>query len=306
MTLGTVVIGGGSGFIGRAICRVLRKVGYNVVVISRQPGLETMSWNELTQNGLPYSCEAVINVAGQNVLDPTRRWTPGFQQNVYASRVHTTRLLAEEITKMSQPPKVFGTISGVGFYQPSETTTNTEESHGGDHDYFSRLCSSWEEASELPDNLNVRQFIIRSGVVLGRSGGIIKQIYWPFYLGLGGPISSGKQYFPWIHIEDIAGLFAHGIQSEKVYGVLNGVAPQVVTNKEFTKALSRAMWRPALFSLPRFALKLAFGDERAAMMIEGQKVIPKRTLESGYEFQYPTIEEACRHCAHAFVNLSEY
>jgi len=213
-------------------------------------------------------------------------------------------LLAQEIENMPKPPKVFGVISGVGFYKPSETASYTEESDGGNHDYLSRLCSNWEEASQLPAHLNVRHFVIRSGVVLGRSGGIISQLYWPFYSGLGGPIASGKQYFPWIHIEDIAGLFTYAIQSEKVHGVLNGVAPQVVTNGEFTKALARAMWRPALLPLPSFAVKLAFGEERATMMIEGQKVIPKRTLESGYKFIYPTIEEACKECSHTFIDIS--
>lgn len=145
-----------------------------------------------------------------------------------------------------------------------------------------------------------------SGVVLGRSGGIISQIYWPFYFGVGGRIASGKQFFPWIHIEDIAGLFAHGIQSEKVYGVLNGVAPQTVTNIEFTKALARAMWRPALFTQPSFVLKLAFGDERASMMIEGQKVVPQRTLETGYQFKYPTIKDACKSCAYTIIDAYEY
>ncbi|KFM67311.1 hypothetical protein X975_10040, partial [Stegodyphus mimosarum] len=304
MVAGTIVVGGGTGFIGRAITRKLKEIGYDVLLISRQPSLNAISWNDLASEGLPKSCVAVINVAGQNVLDPTRRWTPGFQQNVYASRVHTTRLLAEEIKKMSKPPNVFGVISGVGFYKASETETYTEDSTGGNHDYFSQLCSSWEEASLLPDDVNVRRFIVRSGVVLGRSGGIISQIYWPFYFGLGGPIASGKQYMPWIHIEDIAGIFLHGIQTDSVKGILNGVSPQIITNYEFAKALSRAMWRPCLFPLPEFAINLAFGKERASMMTQGQKVLPKRTLESGYEFKYPDIESACAECAHSFVDPS--
>jgi len=306
MTLGTVVIGGGSGFIGRAIRNKLQNIGYKVLTISRQPELYAISWSDVAKEGLPSSCVAVINVAGQNVLNPRRRWTPGFQQNVYASRINTTKLLADEIQKMATPPKVFGVISGVGYYEPSETMTYTEDSPGGNHDYFSRLCFNWEEASMLPSTPNVRRFIVRSGVVLGRSGGIIQQIYWPFYLGLGGPIATGKQYFPWIHIEDIAGIFVHGVQSDVVEGVLNGVAPETITNHEFTKAIARAMWRPSFFPLPKFAIDLAFGKERARMMTEGQKVQPKRTLEKGYSFIYPDITSACQECAHVFLDLTKY
>ncbi|GIY00124.1 hypothetical protein CDAR_501551 [Caerostris darwini] len=303
MTLGTVVIGGGSGFIGRAIGRKLKNIGYEVLTISRQPGLYAMTWNDLTDNGLPKSCVAVINVAGQNVLDVTRRWTPGFQQNVYASRINTTKLLAEEIQKMTNPPKVFGVISGVGYYKASETENYTEDSPGGgNHDFFTKLTTEWEAASTMPVDSKIRRFIVRSGVVLGRSGGMINQLYLPFYFGLGGPIGTGKQYFPWIHIEDMAGIFVHGIRSENMEGIYNGVSPQIITNKEFTKALARAMWRPAFIPLPPFALELAFGKERANMMLEGLKVTPKRTLESGYKFEYPDIKSACKQCAYLFID----
>ncbi|GBN86024.1 Epimerase family protein SDR39U1 [Araneus ventricosus] len=163
MTLGTVVIGGGTGFIGRAIGKKLKNIGYEVLTVSRQPDLYSMSWNDLSHDGLPSSCVAVINVAGQNVLDPKRRWTPGFQQNVYASRIHTTQLLAEQIQKMKAPPRVFGVISGVGYYRTSQTETYTEDSPGGNHNYFSKLAADWEAASTLPPDLNVRRFIVRSG-----------------------------------------------------------------------------------------------------------------------------------------------
>ncbi|KAG8196201.1 hypothetical protein JTE90_007929 [Oedothorax gibbosus] len=295
MSLGTVVVGGGSGFIGKAIIRKLRQSGYEALTISRQPELNSISWTDLERKGLP-DCVAVLNVAGQNVLDPKRRWTPGFQQNVYASRVRTTRLLAQEIQKKSNPPKVFGVISGVGFYESRDDVTHTEDSPGGNHDYFSKLCTDWEEASTLPNDLKVRRFVVRSGVVLGRSGGMIQQIYWPFYFGLGGPVGSGKQPFPWIHIEDISGIFLHGISSDSASGVMNGVAPELATNGEFSKALARSMWRPCLFPLPEFVLNLAFGKERAAMMTTGPKVLSKRTLESGYKFQYPDLKSACKAC----------
>lgn len=301
MALGTVVIGGGSGFIGSAISKALRQIGYEVVIVSRQPGLNAISWNELRSDGLPKSSVAVINVAGQNVLDPTRRWTPGFKQNVFSSRVNTTKLLAGAIKDMPNPPKIFATISGVGYYKPSATEEYKEDSPGGDYDFFSRLCSEWEKAGCLPEELKVRRVIIRSGIVLGREGGMIKQLFWPFYFGIGGSVSSGKQYMPWIHIADIAGIFTHCIQSDDIDGVLNGVAPQIITNGEFTKAFAQSLWRPALIPLPQFALNLAFSEERAVMMTEGQKVIPHRTLQSGYEYKFPDINSACKDCARVFA-----
>lgn len=125
---------------------------------------------------------------------------------------------------------------------------------------------------------------------------MVKQLYWPFYFGLGGPVGSGKQYMPWIHIDDIVGIFTHSIESDNVQGVLNGVAPQTITNGEFSKELAKAMWRPGLLPMPVFALNLAFDKERAVIMTEGQKVIPKRTLESGYSYKYPNIQSAIKQC----------
>ena len=136
-----------------------------------------------------------------------------------------------------------------------------------------------------------------SGVVLGRDGGMIQQIYWPFFFGTGGPISSGRQWFPWIHVADIAGLVTHAIINDNVSGVLNGVAPQTCTNGEFTKAFASAMWRPALIPVPAFVMNTVYGPERGKIILEGQKVIPKRTLETGYKFAFPDLTSACKDVA---------
>ena len=138
--------------------------------------------------------------------------------------------------------------------------------------------------------------------MLGREGGMIKQLFWPFFLGLGGPVGSGQQYMPWIHVEDIARLFCHAIQKNHVSGVLNGVAPQVITNGEFAKTFARQMWRPAVIPLPLFAINWAFSEERAKIMTEGQRVIPKRTLESGFKYKYPDIETACQQVSRVIYN----
>ena len=132
------------------------------------------------------------------------------------------------------------------------------------------------------------------GVVLGRRGGMIEQLYWPFFFGLGGPVASGQQYLPWIHLHDIVRLFLFAIENKPVEGVLNGVAPNIITSSQFAKAFGRSLWRPAFLPLPEFAANILLGNERAKMLTCGQKVIPKRTLELGFSYNYPTISEACK------------
>lgn len=292
--LGTVVIGGGTGFIGTALSHSLKRRGYDVLIVSRKPGVYRMTWSDLNQKGLPNSTTAVVSLAGQNVLDPTRRWTEGFKQNVWASRINTTKYLAEAIKVSNIKPKVFVTASGVGFYPPNQDEVYDEDGPGGDFDFLSHLCYDWENAANLPSHLDVRTVKIRIGVVLGRQGGMIKQLIFPFYMGFGGPVGSGDQPMPWIHVEDIVGIFIHAIESENVTGIVNGVAPQIITNKEFATAFGKALWRPSIVPLPTFAINMLFSEERGKIMTEGQKVIPKKALRTGYSFKYPNITCAAK------------
>ena len=140
-------------------------------------------------------------------------------------------------------------------------------------------------------------YFIISGVVLGRNGGMIQQIFLPFYIGTGGPVGSGKQYMPWIHLKDMANLFLFAIQNKDVSGIVNGVAPETITNGQFTKAFASSLWRPAFIPLPTFALNLLFSEERAKIMTEGQKVIPKKALNYGFKYEYPNIESATKEFA---------
>ena len=136
------------------------------------------------------------------------------------------------------------------------------------------------------------------GLVLGREGGAIANLIFPFWMGVGGPVGSGKQWFPWIHVEDVAGIFTHAIENSHVTGVLNAVAPEQNTNKEFASAFGRALWRPAIFPLPGFVLSCVYGSERAKVMTDGQCVVPERTLALGYQFIYPDLDSACKEFAH--------
>lgn len=264
-----------------------------MTLISRKPGPDRITWDELARSGLP-CCDAAVNLAGANILNPLRRWNEAFQKEVVSSRLETTQMLASTISKAPQPPKTWILVTGVAYYQPSLTAEYDEDSPGGDFDFFSNLITKWEAAARLPGDYT-RQVVVRSGVVLGRGGGAIGHMLLPFRLGLGGPIGSGRQFFPWIHISDLAGILAHALEARHVQGVLNGVAPApTTTNAEFAQALGAALGRPAFIPLPTTVVQAIFGRERAIMMLEGQKVVPRRTLATGYQYSFPKLESALK------------
>ncbi|XP_009271522.1 PREDICTED: epimerase family protein SDR39U1 isoform X1 [Aptenodytes forsteri] len=222
-------------------------------------------------------------------------WGDAFCREVISSRVETTRTLAKAIADAEQPPRAWVLVTGVGYYRPSPTAEYTEDSPGGDFDFFSRLVSSWEAAALIPGS-PARGVVVRSGVVLGRGGGAVSQMLWPFRLGLGGPLGSGLQPFPWIHIRDLAGIVCHALESECLQGVLNGVSPSspATSNGTFAQELAAALGRPALLPVPAWAVRAVFGAERAVMLLEGQRVVPKHTLESGYHFVFPDLSGALK------------
>lgn len=292
-----ILIGGGSGFIGQSLSRLLKSRGHQVTIISRQPGQQKITWADVSTKGLP-PCDAVVNLAGENVLNPLRRWTEQFKQEVIASRIETTRTITQAISQSQSPPHTWVVVTGVGYYPPSQTQQYSENSPGGNTDFLSRLVRDWEATAELPgtEGEPATQLVkVRTGVVLGRNGGALPKMLWPFWLCLGGILGSGKQPFPWIHIEDLCRLVCHTIEQEgKVGGILNAVSPSSVTdtNADFTGALSKAMGRPAFLFTPGFAIQLLFGSDRAPMLLEGQRVVPQRTLQSGFSFLYTDLDSA--------------
>ncbi|KAJ8713463.1 hypothetical protein PYW07_013833 [Mythimna separata] len=291
-----VLIGGGTGFIGGHLGDLLTSKGYNVLNVARMPATNNISWTKLEREGLPKRSLAVVNCAGQQFMDFTKSWTPGFKQNVQNSRVYTTKALAKAINTSNDKPKVFVVVTGVGAYEPSENATYDELSPTTGRDFFSRLTVEWEKAAHVDPP--VRLVIIRSGAVIGRWGGMIKNMFLPFYLGLGGRIGSGKQYLPWIHIDDLTRLIQFSIENDAVTGVLNGVAPQVITNDDFTRSFARALKRPAFLPVPETMLNMLLHSERAMIMTKGQHVVPKRVLEYGFKYKYADIDDACKEVAH--------
>ncbi|XP_063769558.1 epimerase family protein SDR39U1 isoform X2 [Pseudophryne corroboree] len=292
-----VLVGGGSGFIGQSLAQLLKKRGHKVTIISRHPGEHRITWTDISKKGLP-PCDSVVNLAGENVLNPLRRWTEQFKLEVTASRIETTRTLAQAIGQSQNPPRSWVVVTGVGYYPPSQTQQYSEYSPGGEADFLSRLVRDWEAAAQLPlqDGKPITQLVkVRSGVVLGRNGGALPAMLWPFRLCLGGTVGSGNQPFPWIHIEDLCRLLVQTVEQEDGDGgILNAVSPSSITdtNADFTRALSRSLGRPALLFTPAFAVKLLLGNDRASMLLEGQKVSPQRTLQSGFSFLYPDLDSA--------------
>ncbi|XP_032890442.1 epimerase family protein SDR39U1 [Amblyraja radiata] len=298
-----VLIGGGSGFVGSALSRLLRSKGHEVEFVSRRPGAG-VTWTHVASRGLP-PCDAVVNVAGANILNPLRRWSRSFQQEVVLSRVETTRTLSKAISLCPHPPRSWVLLTGVGYYQPSLREEYHEGSVGGDFDFFSRLVGDWESAARLPEGIGrlVRQVVVRAGVVLGREGGALPPMLLPFRMGLGGPLGSGLQPFPWIHVEDLAGILLHALEGGgrrlgEVEGVLNGVAPSRCTQGEFAEALAGSLGRGARLRVPAALVQAALGSERALLLLQGQWVEPRRTLASGYRYRFPRLQAAIDNLLH--------
>ncbi|XP_037313576.2 epimerase family protein SDR39U1 [Pungitius pungitius] len=295
-----VLIGGGSGFVGRELTRLLRHKGHEVTVISRQPGPGKITWAELESHGLP-PCEGAVNLAGENLMNPLRWWNESYKKDLFSSRIDTTKSMAQAIAASPSPPHSWVLVSGVACYKPSLTAEYTEDTEWTPFDILSQLVKEWEASALLPEDVtkNTKQVVIRSGAVLGRDGGAMKQMLLPFWLGLGGTLGSGGQPFPWIHVSDLAGIIAESLEppaapTSPSPQVLNGVAPALSTNLEFTKELGRVLRRPTVFPVPGLVMNALMGSERAVVLLQGQKVVPKRTQEAGYVYRYPDLTSALK------------
>ncbi|XP_028831869.1 epimerase family protein SDR39U1 isoform X2 [Denticeps clupeoides] len=232
-------------------------------------------------------------------MNPLRWWNDQYKKDLLTSRVDSTRTMAKAIASSSSPPHAWILVTGVACYKPSPTAQYDEESRWTPFDFLSQLVKDWEEAARLPEDIAkvTRQVIIRPGAVLGRDGGAMKQMLTPFWLGLGGTLGSGRQPFPWIHVSDLASIIMHALDPPTKPPstgpeVFNGVAPAQNTNYEFTKQLGRVLRRPTIFPVPEFVINSLLGAERAAILTQGQKVTPKSTLASGFQYQYPDLTSA--------------
>jgi uncharacterized protein (TIGR01777 family) len=273
-----ITILGASGFVGRALSAALTKRGDVVRTASLRDPARAADASD--------GSDAVVNLAGAPVAE---RWTDERKRLITQSRVDLPHAYLTALERVSKRPTIYVSASGIGYYGISRTATFTETSPPGD-DFLARVCSAWESEANAATALGMRVAIVRTGLALGRDGGVLAKLLPLFRTGLGGPVASGLQWYSWIHLDDLIGIYLLAI--DRYTGVLNATAPNPVTNRDFTHALAAAVHRPALFPAPEFALKLVFG-EGAYMVSEGQRVLPEATLAAGYTFRYPEINAAC-------------
>jgi uncharacterized protein (TIGR01777 family) len=293
-----ILVSGATGLIGRSICQTLTSQDHTVVGLSRSArkpaGLavaEIHQWD--TQTGPPPEAalsgvDAVVNLAGEPI--DARRWDDQQKRLIRDSRVLTTKNLVDGLRSMDSKPGVLVSGSAVGFYGNREDEQLEETSPPGSG-FMSEVCQEWEGEAGRASEFGVRVVQVRTGVVLSSEGGALKKMLGPFKLGLGGPLGSGKQWFPWIHIADITGIFCHAILTGSMSGPVNGVAPEAVTNAEFTRELARALHRPAFLPVPELALRVLVG-EMAEVLFDSQRVVPAAALAAGYEFHHPLLAQA--------------
>lgn len=310
-----VLIGGGSGFIGSALSKALLERGDRVTLISRTSGENRMTWDELATNGLP-QCDVVVNLAGQHILNLNRPWNDAYRHEVLSSRIKTTTTLVDAINASQNPPEVFVSTAGKCFYGTRELDSSEpipeldEDSAPMGMDFPAELVSQWEAAAAGVDATRVRHVKMRIGVVLGhierkshigklwrigRARDFLPIIRLPFCLGIGAGIGRGTQMFPWVHIDDMVGVLLHVIDHQETRGRYNAVSPGIVDNAGFTKAFAEKLGRRVLWSIPEWLIRFVVGDERSSILLRGQLVRPKRTLEAGYVFKYPDIDTALTH-----------
>jgi len=301
-----IIITGGTGFIGRALAAELAGAGYEVVVLSRNPeqatrlpaGVRAAKWDGRTAvgwGGLVEGALAVVNLAGENLAGRgflPARWTPERKALIRNSRLEAGAAVLAAVTAAQAKPRVVIQASGIGHYGSRADKAVTEANPAGD-DFLARLTVEWEASTAGVVRQGVRHVSIRTGVVLSPHEGALKQLLLPFKLFVGGPMGSGQQGFSWIHPADEVAAIRFLIESEQAQGPFNLCAPQPLTNAEFARVLGKVLGRPSWLPVPGFALRLALG-EVAAMVLEGQKALPRKLLDLGFRFRFPDAESALR------------
>jgi hypothetical protein len=287
-----ILITGGTGFIGQALCPRLHAAGHEVVVLTRQssPRLPPGVAQAVTRIGeLDASTfDAVVNLAGAPIDEG--RWTESRKQLLLDSRLATTSSVVEWLRAAKRTPQALISASAVGYYGEQgdrPIAEDTPPAAGFTHD----LCAAWEQAAEQASGFGVRVCRMRIGVVLDRDGGALAKMLPAFRFGAGGRLGSGRHYFPWIHREDMASVCQWLLENPQARGAYNAGAPNPVTNAEFTRALGRALRRPTVLPMPAAALKLLFGD-MSELLLASDRMLPKRLLEEGFRFRYPDIDRA--------------
>ena len=295
MTSMNITVTGASGFIGYRLVQELLQSGHTIHALGRKRSADLPAavrfseWRSIEAEPPPESlaaADAIVQLAGEPVA---QRWSPDVKQRIRSSRVDGTRNLVNALAKQSHRPRVLVCASAIGYYGSRGDEVLTETSSPG-RDFLAQVVIDWEQAARQAEALGIRVVPLRFGVVLGNGGALPKMLP-PFRLGIGGRLASGQQWMSWIHVEDVIGLIRFSLDNSAARGPMNATSPGPVTNAEFTQELAAALHRPAIFPVPRFALKLLFG-EMAEVLLGSQRVIPQAAQSAGFQFQYPELRPA--------------
>lgn len=291
-----ILITGGSGFIGRALCERLAEHGHQLVVLSRRPNKAApllpegtrviASLDEIADDD---PIDAIVNLAGENLF--AGRWTQPRKEKLMASRLDTTHALVDLVRRLRRAPAVMVSGSAVGFYGNAGDVELTEHSSARRKDFGYRLCDAWEQAARDVTRSGVRLCLVRTGVVLGRDGGMLGKLLPLYRFGLGARLGDGSQWLSWIHLDDMVAILVSALETPGVDGVFNATAPHPVTQRQFHQALATALNRPAPLWLPGPLLRAGLG-EMSEMLLGGQRVYPRRLEDQGFVFRFPRLEDA--------------
>jgi len=302
-----VIITGGTGLIGKALANSLAKDGHEIIVLSRNPnktsglpaGARVEHWDGRTANGWGHLADgagALVNLAGESIAGegfPPKRWTPERRQRIRDSRINAGQAVVEAVKAAANKPGVLIQASAVGHYGPRGAEDITEQ-HPAGSDFLADVTQTWEASTEAVEQMGVRRAIIRTGIVLSTKGGVLPMLSLPFKLFVGGKIGSGDQQMPWIHIDDEVAAIQYLMNTPSASGVYNLTAPEPLSNAQLATALGRAMGRPSFFPTPGFPFKLAFGELGDVLLLKGQRAVPARLQEAGFQFHYPEAEGALK------------
>ena len=291
-----VAVTGAGGLVGSTLVPLLTTGGHQVTrMVRREAGEGEAAWDPQADSfdaSHLDGVDAVVHLAGENIA--AGRWSPKLKVRIRDSRVHGTRVLCEGLARMQAPPRVLVVASAIGYYGDRGDEILDEEAPAGEG-FLADVSREWEEATQSARDAGIRVVNLRYGIILSPKDGALAKMLTPFSLGGGGCVGSGKQYWSWISVDDAAGSVHHALMTESLHGPVNAVAPDAVTNAEFTKALGRVLRRPTVVPIPGFGAKLALGEMAEALLLASTRVHPRKLLESGYEFRQPTLESALRH-----------
>ena len=298
-----IVVAGGTGFIGRAFIRKLLDEGHGVLALSRRTDafknishadLQVASWDGETQGPwarLLGDKDAVVNLAGEGIAD--KRWSAERKKQILLSRVNATRALVEALGRCSDRPKVLLNASAVGFYG-DVPSGEVAESHPKGQGFLADVCAEWEKEALKAEAFGTRVVLMRFGVVIGKGGGALQKFIPPFRFFAGGPLGSGRQYFPWVHLDDVIGATLYALKNNTLSGPVNVTAPESLTMSQFCRELGSAMHRPSWAPVPGFVLRALLG-EMSGMILNGQNAVPRKLEQAGYRFQHPQAGPALAH-----------